>query len=113
MAAPPDIRRVLEKSCYDCHSHETEWPWYSYVAPASWLVVADVREARTRMNFSNWPQGVPPEVDCFFRRRIAERAGNGEMPPFRYRLLHPSAEVAEEDVQLLRLWSMEPCTELD
>lgn len=109
IAASPEIRRVLRRACYDCHSNETRWPWYSYVAPASWLVTADVHEARQRMNFSDWPRSAPPEVNCYFKRRIAERAANGEMPPLRYRFLHPSAEVSAEEAAKLQSWAAEGC----
>lgn len=109
ISAPSSVDRVLRRSCYDCHSNETRWPSYSKVAPASWLVAKDVHDARLRMNFSKWPQSVPPEIDCLFKRRIAERADNGEMPPLRYRLLHPSAAVTEEDAALLQKWATEEC----
>ena len=50
----PATKEVLKRACYDCHSNETKWPWYSYVAPASWLVVDDVHQARENLNFSTW-----------------------------------------------------------
>jgi len=109
IAVPTNVDRVLRNSCYDCHSNETRWPSYSKVAPTSWLVAKDVHDGRLRMNFSKWPQSVPPEIDCHFKRRIAERAGNGEMPPLRYRLLHPSAAVTEENAALLQKWATEEC----
>lgn len=111
ITATPEVHRILRRSCYDCHSNETRWPWYSYVAPASWLLAADVRDARTRMNFSTWTHAASPEVDCYFKRRIAERAANGEMPPMRYRLLHPLAAVIEEETALLRKWTTAQCGE--
>ncbi|HSF19669.1 MAG TPA: heme-binding domain-containing protein [Vicinamibacteria bacterium] len=111
IAAPPEVRRIFRGSCYDCHSNETRWPWYSYVAPGSWMVAGDVHDARSRMNFSRWPHAVSSEVDCYFKRRIIERIGKGEMPPLRYRLLHPSATVTDEDEALLRNWTTEQCGE--
>ena len=109
IVAPPEIRRILDRSCYDCHSNETRWPSYSYIAPASWLVAGDVHKARLRLNLSNWPDSIAPGVDCYFKRRIAERAENGEMPPLRYRLLHPSAGLTAEDRVLLAIWAREEC----
>ena len=111
IVAPPEIRRILVRSCYDCHSNETRWPWYSYVAPASWLVAGDVHQARLRLNLSNWPDSIAPGVDCHFKRRIAERADKGEMPPLRYRLLHPSSELTAEDRTLLVIWAGEECAQ--
>src|SRR5579871_6163902 len=53
---PPQVASSLKRACNDCHSNQTVWPWYSNIAPASWLVVKDVNEGRARLNFSNWPQ---------------------------------------------------------
>ncbi len=52
--APIEIISILKKSCYDCHSNETVWPWYSNIAPTSWLVASDVKDARAHLNFSEW-----------------------------------------------------------
>lgn len=78
-------RELAAVSCFDCHSNLTEWPWYTNVAPMSWLVQRDVDEGRDTMNFSTWdrPQ---PEADGFFH--VIEE---GEMPPSTYTLIHPSA----------------------
>src|SRR6478752_3717270 len=51
---PAPVRDVVRRSCYSCHSNETEWPWYAYVAPASWLVGHDVNDGRRHLNFSEW-----------------------------------------------------------
>jgi hypothetical protein len=52
--APANVLSILKTSCYDCHSNETTWPWYSYVAPVSFLVAGDVEEARKHLNFTEW-----------------------------------------------------------
>src|SRR5271167_2263090 len=53
---PPDpVARALVASCYDCHSYETKWPWYSRVAPVSWLIASDVNKGRNHLNLSDWP----------------------------------------------------------
>ena len=84
-------RELAVRACYDCHSNQTVWPWYSSVAPASWLVVNDVRGGRYILNFSEWNRQqpallVPNEVqDVFFEEC--------EMPPFAYLLLHPKARL--------------------
>src|ERR1700675_3478768 len=54
LTAPAPVASILRRACYNCHSHETTWPWYSYVAPVSWLVARDVHEGRRHMNFSAW-----------------------------------------------------------
>ena len=54
ISTPPEVHIILRKACYDCHSNETTWPWYSKVAPVSWLVASDVHEGREELNFSTW-----------------------------------------------------------
>ena len=54
IAAPANVQAILTRSCYDCHSNKTAWPWYSHVAPVSWLVASDVSGARKKMNFTPW-----------------------------------------------------------
>lgn len=102
--APRDVQWVLRRACYDCHSTETRWPIWAYVAPMSWRVVAHVDRARRRLNFSEW---ATYERD----RRVALRALSGpltathRMPLWYYVTLHPDARLSEADVALLQAWS--------
>ncbi|MDD5140738.1 MAG: heme-binding domain-containing protein [Verrucomicrobiales bacterium] len=102
-APPPPVAALLHAACYDCHSHETKWPWYSRVAPASWLVAGDVNEGREHLNFSNWPTNQP---DRAARRlgNMSERIGYREMPPKKYTLLHPEARLTDADRKELTSW---------
>src|SRR5262245_21993196 len=59
--APPEVKAILRRACYDCHSNETVWPWYSRLAPLSWLISRDVHEGRSKLNFSTWDQYTPEE----------------------------------------------------
>ena len=109
--APRDVQWVLRRACYDCHSTETRWPIWAYVAPMSWRVVADVDRARERLNFSDWT--------AYDRdRRVALRALLGpltathRMPLWYYVTLHPDARLSEADVVLLQAWSREASTEV-
>lgn len=105
--APPDIREVLRAACYDCHSNETHYPWYSYAAPVSWLVAQDVHEAREELNFSEWgsiPEGDRPGV----AKHIWKEVEDGEMPLLMYRILHSDARLSEDQKNLLRDWSRSP-----
>ncbi|MGA9533431.1 MAG: heme-binding domain-containing protein [Anaerolineales bacterium] len=81
----PDAKALAVRACFDCHSNETTWPWYSSIAPFSWLVVHDVQEGRETLNFSEWDR---PEQRL---REIAEVLREGEMPPVYYRWTHPNA----------------------
>jgi len=103
---PPEVAAVLETSCYDCHSNETRWPWYSRVAPASWLVAHDVEEARDRMNFSLWGTYDPRRQEKL-AEEIWEEVEGGEMPLRKYLVVHPDARLSEAAKQTLEDWSHE------
>ena len=77
--APPEIKTLLRNACYDCHSHETVWPWYSRVAPVSWLVAHDVEEGREHLNFSAWTDYKPLKQSVLLAG-AAEEIEEGEMP---------------------------------
>ncbi len=91
----PQTRALAKRACFDCHSNETTWPWYSYVAPVSWLVYNDVMEGRSRMNFSEWnqPQRAAAEASSVLQE--------GEMPPAIYLPLHPFARLTAAEKQAL------------
>jgi hypothetical protein len=99
---PPHIDTIIRRSCYDCHSHETKWPWYAYVAPASWLVTSDVKEGRSLLNFSNWNYNMFRSVGRL--DQIAQEVNDGKMPLPPYLLLHPSAKLSEAEKDSLINW---------
>jgi hypothetical protein len=88
-------REIAVGACYDCHSNETDWPIYSYVAPMSWLVRRDVEEGREALNFSTWDQG-EQEAD-----EGADEIEDGSMPPSQYTPLHPDARLSDEEERIL------------
>jgi mono/diheme cytochrome c family protein len=91
----PATEALVRRACFDCHSNETHWPWYSNVAPASWLVQHDVDEGRGELNFSEGKLG---EID-----EAGELIQSGEMPPWFYCILHsPSRLTASEQTQLMQ-----------
>ncbi|MCX5743768.1 MAG: heme-binding domain-containing protein [Proteobacteria bacterium] len=91
----PATRALAVRACFDCHSNESTWPWYSHVAPASWLVQNHVDEARPILNFSDWSRTYEEADDA------AEQVKNGEMPPKSYTLLHPEARLSATEKQTL------------
>jgi hypothetical protein len=95
---------MLRTACYDCHSNETKWPWYSRVAPFSWLVAHDVNEGRQHLNLSDWPRQFPDRAG---RRldAIGEAVENGEMPMSKYTAIHADARLTKEDRQILTDWA--------
>lgn len=87
----PKTRVYAERACFDCHSNETKWPWYSYVAPLSWTVADHVYEGREHFNVSEWPSGEGEEA--------AETLLEGTMPLWEYTLLHPEAELTQAEMK--------------
>jgi hypothetical protein len=105
---PPEVKAILERSCLDCHSHKTRWPWYSEFAPASWLVAGDVREARKKLNFSELP-GPNEKYDtigrlCHKLEEIEEEVEEGAMPLWEYKLLHPEASLSDAEIKVISEW---------
>jgi cytochrome c551/c552 len=87
----PQTRALAKRACFDCHSNETVWPWYSYVAPVSWLVYSDTMRGRSRMNFSEW------NTHSRDVRDITEEIQSGGMPPAKYLLMHPDARLTDAE----------------
>ena len=104
IAAPPEIKAILRSACYDCHSHETVWPWYSRVAPASWLVGYDVRHARKMLNFSVWTDHKPEKKTVLLEDAVAQVSA-GEMPPVYYTWMHPKSRLSGAQVDALSAWA--------
>jgi hypothetical protein len=100
----PAAAGLLNRSCTDCHSHATVWPWYSRVAPISWLVVSDVNRGRRAMNLSEWA-GYSAEQKGELQHDICEEARTGEMAPSIYRLAHRNARLNETDRRRLCQWA--------
>jgi heme-binding protein len=100
-----DVHGVLRRACYDCHSNETRWPWYSHVAPVSWLVARDVSMGRRHMNFSEWGQYSADKQESKIRS-IWEQVSHDEMPLWFYRPLHPDAKLTDADRALVRAWAV-------
>ena len=103
--ASPTVRVILRRACYDCHSHETVWPWYSHVAPVSWLVARDVRKGREELNFSTWNQ-IPIQRQVKKLKESWKEVEEGEMPPWYYVSMHRDATLTAEDRTALRDWAL-------
>ena len=100
----PATLGIIQRSCQNCHSERTEWPWYSRVAPGSWLLERDVSQARSRINLSHWTE-YSPEQQVSILSEIGVAARTGVMPPSRYTLLHPDARLSSEERQAIYSWS--------
>ena len=86
---------LVRRACFDCHSNQTLWPWYSHVAPVSWLVQRDVNGGRRHLNFTEWDKPQRHAKD------IAEQVKQGDMPPWFYLPMHPAARLTDAEKQAL------------
>jgi hypothetical protein len=100
----PQVAFIVKRSCLDCHSNSTVWPWYSYVAPMSWLVERDVSHGRDHMNFSRWDQYTFKEQERLLAD-IASAVKNREMPLRQYTLVHRHAKLSDADRDILYGWA--------
>jgi hypothetical protein len=104
--AAMEIISVFKRSCYDCHSNETVWPWYSNIAPVSWLVAGDVKDARAHLNFSEWGNLSRKDI-VKMKEEIWEEIEKEKMPLWKYKILHPEAKLTQKDKSLIRGWAGE------
>ena len=104
--APTEIISVFKRSCYDCHSNETAWPWYSNIAPVSWLVAGDVKDARAHHNFSEWGN-LSRKDRLKMKEEIWEEIEKEKMPLWKYNIMHPEASLTQKNKDLIRGWAGE------
>lgn len=105
----PSTRTLAVAACFDCHSNQTEWPWYAQIAPVSWVIAYDVLEGREDLNFSEWDRHARSEyvdpADPFppktLSKRIEDEIRAGTMPPGTYRLLHADARLTDAEKEAL------------
>lgn len=98
------VAATLARGCNDCHSSQTVWPWYSRVAPVSWLVASDVNEGRKEFNFSDW-KALSPQKQREILPQICKQAAAREMPPQQYVLVHPRAKLTRAEIDSVCGWA--------
>lgn len=104
LQASGEVKAILKESCYDCHSNETCWPWYSYVNPVGWLVAHDVDEGRAHLNFSAWTT-YDARKQYHAKEEIIEVLDAGEMPLPIYLIMHGEADMTPEKIRVIRNWA--------
>jgi hypothetical protein len=104
MQLTPQVKAIIDRSCIDCHSNKTRWPWYSNVAPVSWFVIDHVNEGRENLNFSEWGRYNQRDVDGVLKQ-ICREVKAGGMPLSSYTPLHPGSSLSPEDVKTLCDWT--------
>lgn len=106
LVAPQEVKAFLRRACFDCHSNETTWPWYSKVAPFSWIMTRDINGGRQRLNFSEWAEYCSdPETRNHKLDQIAESITRGDMAPWYYGVLHPAARLDPHQRELIIHWA--------
>lgn len=100
----PEVAAILDRACNDCHSNKTTWPWYSQVAPVSWLLVGDVNDGRKDLSLSDWGT-YDSKKKARKLKKICEEVETGGMPLRSYLLLHPAARLSDSDKQALCDWT--------
>lgn len=103
---PPDVASILHRACGDCHSNDTQWPWYSAVAPTSWFVTGHVNEGRRHINFSAWVRpGKEPQDSVDRLKAISREVKEGGMPLTSYILVHWKAKLSPAEVSRICDWA--------
>lgn len=101
---PVEVEAILRVSCYDCHSDETRWPWYTYVAPISWWLMSHVHEGRENMNFSHWGD-LTANKQADMLGDIANQIATGDMPLPAYLIVHHDARLTPAQIKILTDWT--------
>lgn len=103
-SASPAVASLFERACQDCHSNNTVWPWYSKIAPISWMVISDVEQGRGFLNLSNWNRYSKGQR-LGFLASMAAVSSEERMPPASYTLLHPEARLSALERRQLAQWA--------
>jgi hypothetical protein len=98
----PEVGKILDRSCQDCHSNRTAWPWYSHVAPVSWVISKHVNEGREMLDFSEWANQPPASNE---RMLICDAVSDGRMPLPGYIVIHRNARLSKRDIELICEWA--------
>jgi len=101
---PPDVEAIFTRSCADCHSNRTIYPWYSYISPVSWLLANDINDGRKELNLSTWNT---TDTKRKVRKldKICEEVQDGEMPLPKYLWIHRNAKLSQNDINTLCTWT--------
>jgi len=111
LEAPENVQAILERSCFDCHSSHTTFPWYSSIAPVSWFTKEHVKEGREHMNFSTW-NSYEDEKKLKYLEKIP-KAIESKMPMASYLIMHKEAKLSDADKAALKEWTTEAAFDLE
>lgn len=109
--APTEVQAILERSCFDCHSSHTKFPWYSSVAPVSWFTKYHVKEGREHLNFSTW-NSYSDEKKLKYLQKLP-KAIKSKMPLASYLIIHKEAKLSDADKKAITDWATEAAFDLE
>lgn len=101
---PENVQSVLKNSCYDCHSNNTRYPWYSYIQPGDWWMASHIKEGKANLNFSEFGT-YSKRKQANKLRSLAETINNGSMPISSYTIMHRDAKLNDENKKLITDWA--------
>ena len=104
LQVPDDVQKILKRSCFDCHSNHTVWPWYTNVSPVNWLVYDDVNTGRHKMNFSEWGK-LSVSKQSTKLQNICDNIKDGDMPLPKYLFIHRDAVLSQQEKDILCKWA--------
>jgi hypothetical protein len=104
---PPKVQALLDRSCTDCHTNQTRWPWYNGIAPISWVVANDVHSARRKLNFSEWGNYSAKKRD-HEKEEICDEVMEGDMPDGKYAFVHPKSKLTTDERAAICEWTGSP-----
>ena len=108
VTVPAEVEQILARSCNDCHTDQTHWPWYSNVAPISWMIADHVSNGRRHLNFSEWLRPGVDDPAEYTRQKFVSACRElriGRMPLFSYEFLHPGARLSSIQIQTICDWN--------
>ena len=100
---PENVYSILKNSCYDCHSNNTNYPWYFNIQPIGWIMADDIKKGKAKINFSEW-NSLSVRKQKTKLQEIENIIKEGKMPLKSYKLLHEKARLSESDKKLLFQW---------
>lgn len=105
LVVPENLRPIITRACRDCHTDQTQWPWYSRLPVVSFMIERDVRKGKEHLNFSTWATNSKSKPTRNQLQEVCDAVSDKAMPPRSYRLMHPEARLSDKDVDALCQWA--------
>ena len=105
LVVPTHLRPIITRPCRDCHTDQTQWPWYSRLPLLSLLIERDVQKGQEHLNFSTWASDPPRKPTRNQLQEVCDAVSDNAMPPRAYRLMHPEARLSLQDVNAICDWA--------